>query len=126
MRWDRIRRDHIPQDSNPADADGFGSGLRRPAEARPMLFKERLDFSRCGGPPSVSGLVERHFRQAYFRVAALDGRDRRGRRRRQTDLLEGADREESALALGAAHRAASRLYLSLARIKITLIRFLLL
>lgn len=125
MRWDRIRRDHISQGSNPTDADGLGDGLRRPTKARPMLLEERLDFSRCGGPPSMSGLVERHFRQAYFRVTPLDRRDRRGRRRRQTDLLEGTDREESALTLGAAYRAAGRLYLGLAG-QIARIRFLLL
>lgn len=125
MRWDRIRRDHVSQGLNPTDADGLGDSLRRPAEARPMLLEERLDFSWCGGPPSVSGLVERHFRQAYFRVTTLDGSDRRGRRRWQTDLLEGADREESALTLGAAYRAAGWLYLGLAS-QIARIRFLLL
>lgn len=97
--------------SNPTDADGLGDSLRRPTEARSVLLEERLDFGWRGGPPSVSGFVERHFRQAYFRVTALDGSDRRGRRRRQTNLLEGADREESALTLGAAYRAAGRLYL---------------
>lgn len=70
----------------------------------------------------MSGLVQRHLRQAHFGVAALDGGDRQRRRGGQTDLLKRADREKSTFALGAAHRTAGRFDLRFARSRILLLR----